>query len=143
MDVITLNRYVQERCYIAQQGIIGSLELRLFQNDLNPSVDDDLSSFVEATFSGYTRISSDPTMWTSPNELEPGVWTTARESAIFEFNPAAGSTTNTVYGFYGVDTGINDAMVCGRFENPIFVTDPTKIIIPINWIESYILTLPT
>lgn len=83
-----------------------SLILKLYSNNYVPTVDDDVSSYTEASGGNYLSRSLVPSNWT----IDAGVASYPQQTWIF--TGSAGS----IYGYYVV-TASNDLMFAEKFPN--------------------------
>ncbi len=88
------------------------LHLRLYKNNLTPDQDTVLSDFTEADFSGYAQVS--PSFGSASTVSHKGkiVDTSARN-----FTHNGGGTSNTVYGYYLVNSFDNVCLWAERFSS--------------------------
>jgi len=87
----------------------------LFTNDITPTQATVLADLTEVTWTGYTRLTLDPTGWTAPAidsgqavsewGLLPNIWTNG------------GGPTETVYGYAIVDTLAGVIRFVQRFDS--------------------------
>ncbi len=97
----------------------------LYQNDLSPGPQNEITDFVEATFTGYSAVN--PAAWQRYVDA-----TDSRESLTtlsqFSFVVGAGPVTaNTIHGWYYTNAA-GDLLFSQRFDNPIDMDVTGKVI---------------
>lgn len=90
---------------------MSSVRLRLFKNNLTPAQGTVYSDFTEATFSGYA--SATPAFGAAATVSHKG---TITDAASRSFTHNGGATSNTIYGYYVVDTGTSKVLWAERFS---------------------------
>lgn len=118
----------QERSVLTGSGCI----LRLFTNDFQPTPASAIADFIEATFTGYASQSLG-TDWTAAAIISPGV--ARMNTSIRTFSFTGGSGSQTIYGFYAVNTAVTSLMFSKRFASPI-VLSPTNTLIEMRILYS-------
>lgn len=91
-------------------GIAPTLQMRLYQNNYTPVDASVLADFMIATFSGYASVAV--TMG-APVSAANKAKSTATSASVFTHN--GGGTMNTIYGYYIVDTVLNEVLWAERF----------------------------
>lgn len=94
-----------------------NFELRLFQNDVVPTLESVFDDFTNADFTGYAEVPG-PTATPNPTLVTPlGEGAEVPPHAVFT---ATGNTvTNTVYGWFMVNVSTGQNLVCARrFDTP-------------------------
>lgn len=76
-------------------NVLDAVELRLWSNDINPSITDNWATYVEATFSGYAMFT--PVVWGAAFTDVDGVSKVA--GGCHQFTQSAITVTGTVYGW--------------------------------------------
>lgn len=95
-----------------------SLFVRLYQNNYTPLDSTILSDLTVATFSGYSQQSV--TLGT-PTEVANKAKTVGTAPQVFTHN--GGGTSNTIYGYYVVDTSTGDLVWVERFGSSQIMTN--------------------
>jgi hypothetical protein len=91
-----------------------NLKMRLFQNNFQPTQNDTVANYTEATFSGY--VPAVLAGWAGPNPSGVQEVVTAN-NCVFAVSPAP-VTGNTVYGYYVTDENDGGAELwADRFTN--------------------------
>jgi hypothetical protein len=89
------------------------LVARLFQNNYTPIEATVVGNFVEATYNGYVAQSlvswASAVLITNQAHIIP---------AALIWQHTAGSTSNTIYGWYATDSGGTQLWMCERFGTP-------------------------
>jgi hypothetical protein len=100
--------------YIMNSWLAGfppsSLFVRLYQNNFTPDQNTLLSDLTVATFSGYAQASVTLGTFTTVAHKAKSVGTAAQ---VFTHN--GGGTSNTIYGYYVVDTFTGNLVWVERF----------------------------
>lgn len=93
-------------------------KLRLFQNDLVPDNDTDVGDLTIADFTGYADVTVVSASWSRgqiPDFREQEIWFNGGAT----FTQTGTTITNTVYGWYIVDTAGTVLKAVRRFNVPI------------------------
>jgi|SRR5579859_1115366 len=91
-------------------------KVHLFQNNHIPSPNDDITSYVEATFDGYAVAPAD-IQWGAVGVDNNGAPQVFGDLKVFTMS---GSTTpNTIYGYYVTDEGGDMLYWAELFANPV------------------------
>lgn len=104
--------------YIIKTAISGvaDWQLMLFQNNLTPTQTTVFSDLVEATFSGYSRVTVTRATWTSPTIVADKAVSTWGTTGTTWTN--AGST-QTIYGYALITASSPVIRVIERFASPV------------------------
>jgi len=87
--------------------------LRLYKNNYTPDQNSVLSSFTEADFTNYTQATIARGDWSAPSTSGGSGSTTAAQKSW-----TCGASTNTVYGYYVVDSGSSKVLWAEKFSVP-------------------------
>lgn len=106
-----------------------SSQLRLFQNNFIPNDDSRLADFVEANFSGYSRV--DLTWGGFPILLGDGKAQITADQSPVTFSYNGGLISNIVYGFYVADPTRGKVLWAQRFVGPrqLHFSDPNVVVL--------------
>jgi len=102
-------------------------QLKLFQNDITPSIASVPADFVQATFSGYAAIDL-------PDTEIPGTLIDVNGNAyaidllIRQFVQSADTVVNTVYGYYITNNAGTSLYMAKRFDTPVDFSHAGKTI---------------
>lgn len=88
-----------------------NLVLRLYQNDITPGETDTVSTYTEATFTGYSGAPLTGANWTS-TPGNPSQIAYAQQS----FASTAGSQNQTIYGYYLTRATGGELVLAERFS---------------------------
>lgn len=91
---------------------LGGFTLRLFQNNITPAETDTVSTYTEATFTGYSAIALTAASWAT-TEGAPTETAYAQQT----FTSTAGSQSQNIYGYYLNRTTGNRIGVVERFAD--------------------------
>jgi len=132
-----LARFKNTYCEVAPST--GTMELRLFQNDIVPGCNTELSDLTEATFDGYAAIAiAQPctgvlqgvALDTDGNFIIP--------VDMQEFAMTGATTPNTIYGWYLVETSATEELIAiGRFAEAPLTMDENGDKIKVQAGEGY------
>jgi len=114
METVTKKEFRRDVLDNTIQAQLQSMVVRLFQNDLNPTIDTVLGDFVEADFSGYTEKSA----VTFGNSVFQEDNNAVSEAPSQTWVQTAATVTNLVYGYYVLETGGANYLFCARFDEP-------------------------
>jgi hypothetical protein len=99
-------------------GPLNGLTLMLFQNSISPSPLTTFANLVEATFSGYSRITG--ITWGGAHIQADGSYTILSQLAQWSAVGASGFTTNIIYGWALIDTASTpDVLLLEVLAKPI------------------------
>jgi len=102
----------------ATPGPYDAAIVALFQNDFFPNANQVVGDFTEADFDGYAQ--STAAVWGD------AITDVAGETAVYadtkQFTATGGVTTNTIYGYYVLDSTATKVLWAERFEDPVIVT---------------------
>ncbi len=91
---------------------LGTIQLKLFQNNYTP-VDSSVSgNFTEANFTGYSAKTLTPGTWTTPTIVSGSAKTVYGSTPL---TWTCGVTTNTIYGYYVVSAATGHVLWAERF----------------------------
>jgi hypothetical protein len=99
-------------------GIGANVVIRLYQNNYTPVAGSVLASFTVANFSGYAQVTP---AFGAAGIVAGNVQTD--DTAARDFTVAAGGVSNTIYGYYVVDTVLGKCLWAERFASAIVMTN--------------------
>jgi hypothetical protein len=99
--------------YLVNKSAPQNLVLRLYQNDKVPADTDTVSSYTEATFTGYSAITLTGANWTV-TDGDPATATYAEQS----FTSSANQSVQTIYGYYLTRATGGELVWVERFSVP-------------------------
>lgn len=101
--------------YLVNKDVPEDLILRLFQNNITPAEGDTVSTYTEATFTGYAQRALAGASWTTTKGAPSDV-TFASQT----FASTADQSLQNIYGYYFVRTTSLDLVAVERFTNAPF-----------------------
>lgn len=103
--------------YLLQSPISGVLpwQLRMWTNDLTPTAATVLGDLVEATFTGYTRLTMDRASWLIGEPADGCVHATWGAYAQTWY--CTGGPVETIYGYAYVDASLEVIRFIQRFDD--------------------------
>lgn len=93
-------------------AMINGGNIRLFQNDLDPTPSTVLGDLTEATYTGYAMIAV--AAWNA-GYTEPTTGRGTIVTPLAQFQPTGSAVTNLIYGWYYTDAD-GDLVCCGRLS---------------------------
>lgn len=124
--------------YILKRSIAGVLPWQLiyWTNDIVPTAATVLADLTEATFSGYTRLTLDRSMWTTPTVHDGCAHSTWGTEAQVWY--VTGGPTETLYGYAYIDFTAGKIRFVQRFDEVDI--QPIKIGGKVTILPTYTLT---
>lgn len=99
--------------------------LKLFQNNASINAYTATSDLQEANFSGYEPVLLTRAQWKAP------VLVGTKAVCLYEneITWTAGAISNTIYGYYVVESGSGVLLWCYKFEQEYFMSDGDTLIV--------------
>lgn len=113
-----------DRLFRAALAVDVPLDVRLYRNDYTPGDGSTLSSFTEATFTGYFRETIARATW-DPSALD-GHKGKITYATVFEWTNN-GATAQTLYGYYIVNPATAKVNWSERFATPFELQPGAKL----------------